>query len=43
MSVSVPTIRFDAARVEQARRLLTDACAELSTALGHPPEARHAG
>jgi DNA-binding IclR family transcriptional regulator len=34
MSVSVPTIRFDADRAEQARSLLVAAAAELSTALG---------
>lgn len=34
MSVSVPTIRFDAARAEQARALLTAASADLSAALG---------
>lgn len=34
MSVSVPTIRFDAQRVELARDLLSTASAELSTALG---------
>jgi DNA-binding IclR family transcriptional regulator len=35
MSVSVPTIRFDADRATKARLLLTDACAKLSAALGH--------
>lgn len=34
MSVSVPTIRFDAARTAQARDLLATAAANLSTALG---------
>ncbi|MCW6003400.1 IclR family transcriptional regulator [Micromonospora sp. CPCC 205371] len=34
LSVSVPTIRFDADRAEQARTLLTTAAADLSTALG---------
>jgi DNA-binding IclR family transcriptional regulator len=37
MSVSVPTIRFDAERAEQARALLVAAAAELSTALGWRP------
>ncbi|HEX8627456.1 MAG TPA: IclR family transcriptional regulator, partial [Catenuloplanes sp.] len=35
MSVSVPSIRFDAARTEQARSLLDEACLRLSAALGH--------
>lgn len=35
MSVSVPSIRFDAERAERARSLLRTACAALSTALGH--------
>ncbi|HYN97704.1 MAG TPA: IclR family transcriptional regulator [Pilimelia sp.] len=35
MSVSVPSIRFDAERAERARRLLRAACDDLSAALGH--------
>jgi DNA-binding IclR family transcriptional regulator len=42
MSVSVPSIRFDTDRAEQARMLLTEACGKLSAALGwtgaHPTE-----
>lgn len=36
MSVSVPTIRFDTARAEQALALLTTAAVDLSAALGWP-------
>jgi DNA-binding IclR family transcriptional regulator len=35
MSVSVPSIRFDATRADHARGLLQSACGELSAALGH--------
>lgn len=39
MSMSVPTIRFDADRVECARHLLVEGCRNLSAALGYSEDA----
>jgi DNA-binding IclR family transcriptional regulator len=39
MSMSVPTIRFDADRVERARHLLVEGCHNLSAALGYSEDA----